>query len=429
MSRHTKHRLRRKVGEVFLGVALGGWLAIAPVLAQQLAPEVIELFLADPTQDEVRDPLLPQPPIRRPLSPLEKLALEQQLDRLNQQAQQLLASGQTDAAFALWMREVRLRRTLSLTQELTALNRVAQYIWEQGRTYENQLVRARLQQLQAEALAAEPINLSLLGVVGSVYLTLRDQPGAVEVYRQIAAIQAERGNTAAQIVALEQVGLLQLDWFEHLAAAETYETLLAIAQQQNNSRAEETYLEAIVYSYSEAQAAAAAIPYQQQLIEVYQAQGNWVKIPQVQLGIARHYRALDQPNQALTFYRLAYAGAQASQQYDYGSQVLRELGEIYQTLGQLETALDIYRILLQVERQTYNAYGIMSAFDQIGQIYRRQGNTTAARAAFQEALILANQLSHQERYFQAQLRSLATPYPPDAVESEGWRSGSTLDES
>ncbi|NJL85853.1 MAG: tetratricopeptide repeat protein [Leptolyngbyaceae cyanobacterium SM1_1_3] len=142
------------------------------------------------------------------------------------------------------------------------------------------------------------------------------------------------------------------------------------------------------------------------------------------MGIARHYRALEQPEQALSFYRLAYASAQAFQQYDYGSLVLRELGEIYQSLGQLEEALSIYRILIQVERQTYNAYGIMAAFDQIGQIYRAQGKTEQARTAFQEALLLATQLSAQESYFQAQLQSLSLPAPVDSAEPDGWRSGS-----
>ncbi|NJO09795.1 MAG: hypothetical protein HC873_09210 [Leptolyngbyaceae cyanobacterium SL_1_1] len=199
-----------------LGTVAGGLVAIAPasVWAQQLAPEVIEQFLADPTQDPLRDPLLPQPPIRRPLSPLEKLALERQLDRLNQQAQNLLTAGETEAAFALWMREVRLRRTISLEQELAALRRVSQYIWEQGRTSENQLVRSRLRQLQAEAVGAELADVDLLEATGEIFLTLREQPGAVEVYRQIAAIEQGRGNTEAQTAALEQVGQLQLDWFE-----------------------------------------------------------------------------------------------------------------------------------------------------------------------------------------------------------------------
>ncbi|WP_346293870.1 tetratricopeptide repeat protein [Sphaerothrix gracilis] len=416
----------RKIRRALLGGLAGGLLAIAPAWSQQLAPEVIEQFLADPTQDQVRDPLLPQPPIRRPLSPLEKLALEQQLDRLNQEAQRLLAAGQADAAFDLWMREVRLRRTISLSQELAALRRVSQNIWEQGRTYENQLVRARLQQLQAEALAAEPVNLPLLETIGAIYLTLRDQPGAVELYRQIAAVQVERGNRQGQVAALERVGQLQLDWFEHVAAAETYQELLAIAPPQNVS-AIEAYLENIVYGYSQAEAAAEAIPYQQQLIEVYQAQGKLTAVPQVQLAIARHYQALGQRNQALRAYQAAYATAQATQQYDYGSQVLRELATLYQSLDQFEAALDIYRILLQVERQTYNAYGIMETYDRIGQVYRTQGKTAEARTAFQEALILATQLSHQESYFQAQLRSL-TQAPPaaDPAAETDWRSGSTL---
>ncbi|NJL49506.1 MAG: hypothetical protein HC929_21270, partial [Leptolyngbyaceae cyanobacterium SM2_5_2] len=104
-------------------VRSGRWrwvgLAIAPVLAlsgvalipppvaqaQALSPEVRFPFLADPLEDVPRDPLLPTPPVLRPLSPLEQYTLEQDLDQLATEAEVLAQSGETDAALELWIRE------------------------------------------------------------------------------------------------------------------------------------------------------------------------------------------------------------------------------------------------------------------------------------------------------------------------------------
>jgi hypothetical protein len=136
-----------------LGAGVGLGLTPVAVQAQALAPERRDEFLSDPEFAEPRDPLLPTFPIVRPLSPLEKRDLAIALDQLAQEAEDLYDQGETEAAFDLWMREVRLRRILGYEPELEAIQRVGLRVWENSRTPEAQLLTLRLDQIQADVLA------------------------------------------------------------------------------------------------------------------------------------------------------------------------------------------------------------------------------------------------------------------------------------
>ena len=100
------------------------------VWAQAVPPEVRDPFLSDPEFAEPRDPLLPTFPVPRQLSPLEELELEAQLDQLAIQAEAAYQLGETDRAFEIWLREVRLRRILGYEDELAAIQRVGVRVWE-----------------------------------------------------------------------------------------------------------------------------------------------------------------------------------------------------------------------------------------------------------------------------------------------------------
>jgi len=113
-----------------IALAATGWAALPALVWAQLSPVLTEQFLSDPEFSEPRDPLLPDLPIERPLSPLEKLALAAELDALAAEAEALFLAGQTEAAFATWMREVRLRRILGYEAELEAIQRVGLRVWE-----------------------------------------------------------------------------------------------------------------------------------------------------------------------------------------------------------------------------------------------------------------------------------------------------------
>ncbi|MEO0532807.1 MAG: tetratricopeptide repeat protein [Cyanobacteria bacterium P01_A01_bin.123] len=420
---------------IMAAIALRGWaltmaasiLLCSPQVAwsQRIDPVVREAFLADPLTAQPRDPLLPVLPVQRPLSPLEKRALGEALDRLNAEALAEYEAGEVDAAFAMWMRELQLRRAIDQAAELAAIQRVATLAWQANRAEESQIITFRLQQIEADLEADGPIALDDLDTLGTIYHTLRDQPAALAVYHQIAEIHAERGDRGAQIEAVEQIAQLHLDWFHHSDAALTYATLLTLTGNQASLDQQVEYLTQLIYSHEQAQQFEPAIVAQGRLLTLYQTQGITDPLPLLTLNIARNYLALDRPDLAQPYYQSAYANAQILSQQDNASQTLADLAGIYRQLGNFQQSLELYGILIEVGRKSDNLYAIMNAFDQIGQIYRDLDEIAAARLAFERGLTVAQRLEHQEAYFEAQLSSLsrASPDPPPAAGQSPWQSG------
>ena len=398
---------------ILLAIALGG-LIVSPSIAigQQLDFAIRQQFLSDPLTTEPRDPLLPVLPIKRPLSPLEKLELEYQLDDLNQEAQRLLAAGAANLAFEQWIREVRLRRILGDEQEMMAIERVGALAWENQRPTETQLITLRLKQIQAEVESQDPIDFQKLEILADLFLVLRDQPSALGIYQQLLSLAVQKGDADAQAVGLRRIGEIHLSWFEFASASETYQQLLTFARAEGDPAMEEEALKNLISAYQQDDQAIQAIQYQQQLIALYQAQGIDEPIPAIEFAIAQNFQTLNRPDQAAVHYQAAYAEAQRLQQYGYSSDVLWRLADLYRSLNRPEDTLYVLQLLVEVEKQSYNAYGIMNVFDQMAQIYKAQGETEQAIHAFQEGLILARQLNYRQTYFEEQIQSLTQPEPP-----------------
>ena len=399
-------------------------VASLPARGQRIDPAVREAFLADPLTTQPRDPLLPRFPIERPLSPLEKRALGEALDQLDVQALEAYEAGEVDTAFALWMRELQLRRVISQAAELDAIQRVAGYAWQANRAEDAQLITFRLQQIEDNLKRDDQIGLVDLYTLGLIYRTLRDQPAALAIYQDIAQRQAAQGDREAQVEAIEQVAQLQRDWFHHNDAAATYEDLLSLTEAQASVEQTVEYLTQLVYSHEQARQFEQAVVAQGQLLNLYQSEGIVDPLPLLALNIARNYLALNRPDLAQPYYQSAYANAQILSQQDNASQTLLDLAGIYRQLGDFQQSLDLYSILIEVGRHSDNLYIIMDAFDQIGQIHRDLGEAASARLAFERGLTVAQRLEHREAYFTAQLRSLTRDSADSpSTEQSPWQSG------
>ncbi|MBE9076868.1 hypothetical protein IQ241_06095 [Romeria aff. gracilis LEGE 07310] len=422
--RHLDVRLRpvlRPLQAIACQAALLLTLA-QPSLAQSIDPQLRQDFLSDPLTETPRDPLLPSPVVERPLSPLERSRLSQALDELNREAQQRLAVGQVDAAFEIWRRELRLRRALGRSAELAAISRVGPIAWQQERPVEVQLLTLRLREIvtaaqpgadedrneidEDEDVLAPPLNEAQLETVAETFRVLRAVDDAIAAYEQLAQLAADRGDGLAQRRRLNILAQIHLDWFRFADAAEVYRRLLADARIQNSLEQQEFYLIQLVYSYQQGDSLTNAIRAQTDLLAVYQRQGRIAQYPPLELAIARNYRDLNRPNDAIAYYRAAYVAAQQLQQFSFASQVLQDLGQLYATQGQTEEALLAYNLLVKAEQQSYNTYGEMNAYDAIGQLQRSQGNSFEALQAFERGLVLANRLSYRQDYFTEQIEQV-----------------------
>ncbi|MEM9006869.1 MAG: hypothetical protein AAGE59_25495, partial [Cyanobacteria bacterium P01_F01_bin.86] len=292
-----------------VGLALISW-ALSPIIvwAQALPAEVRDPFLADPELTEPRDPLLPDLLILRPLSPLERVELAASLDLLAAEAERLHFEGQTDLAFQIWMREVRLRRIFGYAEEIRAMQRVGLRAWEDSRTQETQLLTLRLRQIQTELLNQAPLDISLLEAVAATFEVLRDIDSAIAVYDTLIVQASQAGDQAERQRLLENLANLQESWFRFDVAGKTYQSLLA-ANSGSDPLKQVQYLQGAIRNYQDAGELQTTVGLQRRLLAQYQANNSIQPIPALMLAIARNYRDLDDVTQAQTYYLTTYSTA------------------------------------------------------------------------------------------------------------------------
>ena len=386
-----------------IGIVLAGWV-LSPIVvwAQALPAEVRDPFLADPELTEPRDPLLPELPIRRRLSPLEQADLRVALDKLAAEGERLHFAGETDLAFQVWMREVRLRRILGYEAEIQAMQRVGLRAWEDSRSQETQLLTLRLRQIQAELLSQEPLNIPLLESVAATFEVLRDIDSAIAVYETLIVRAAQAGNREERQRLLENLASLQESWFRFEVAGKTYQSLL-VANSGSDPVKQVQYLQGAIRNYQDAGELNTAVGLQRRLLAQYQTNNVVQPIPALLLAIARNYRDLEDLPQARTYYLTSYSTALGQNQTNIARDAVIDLTAVYQVLERPDDLIYLYEQQIALERLSYSGYGLMQVFDQLGQFHEAQDEPDAAITAYQEGLILASHLKHREAYFKYQL--------------------------
>ncbi|HHP7243787.1 MAG TPA: tetratricopeptide repeat protein [Elainellaceae cyanobacterium] len=378
-----------------------------PVQDVPPAPEQLESFPPSPLDVDESDPLLPRLVVDRPLSPQERRVLTAALEELRLQAQAQYASGNVDDAFDIWIRELRLRRVLGVEEEVAALSRVGSIAWEDSQTTEVRIITQRLREIEQELQAQPTPNYDLLLQIAQAYQSLRARDLAVTLYDQILVQARQQGNVPLEQQTLTALGDLHLAWFDYPRAAETYQQLLTLARELGDRQAEIQYLEQLAYIYDQNSQPEQAIAMQQQLASIYENAQQYAQIPALKIALANNYLAIDRPDLAAPTYQEAFAVARSVQYYGYASEALQQLAELYLSLDRTQDALVVYQLLIDVEQQSYNSYGMMNAYDSIGQIYRIQGETTQAVSAFRQGLQLARQLNYRIDYFNQQIQALS----------------------
>ncbi|MGF1479510.1 MAG: tetratricopeptide repeat protein [Cyanophyceae cyanobacterium] len=347
------------------------------------------------------DPLLPQPGIERPLSPLERSRVESATAELDSQARRELKAGNEAGAIALWYRELRLQRALGPRQEIQALGKVGEIAWNYNRPVDVQNITNRLEMLEQNT----PIAPAQLQAFGQAYEQVKALEQAVSVYQQVLAAARDRSDEETKMAMLEKLGQLHLDLFNYPQAAAVYEELLAKARSQSDRFSEGQHLHQLAQIYSQAMQPQHALRIKEQLAESY-LNGQVEQLPALKISIASDYEALNQPEAAGRNYEEAFTLAWSLQQVATAGDALQKLGDLYRNNNQQDYALQIYQELLKVEQQTYDFYGLMNTYDRIGQIYVEQNNNAQAIAAYNKALQVARSLGYQEEYFSEKIEAL-----------------------
>ncbi|MBR8839068.1 MAG: hypothetical protein DSM106950_34975 [Stigonema ocellatum SAG 48.90 = DSM 106950] len=378
-------------------------------LAASKQPKQPDKFPPNPLDITTPDPLLPPSPAKKPLTVEESQRLEAALSELNQQAAAELQAGNREAAFDIWNRELRLRRFLGLLNEVQALSRVGEIAWRQNERKEVQYITQRLQAIQKQAQSQNQAGLPLLQALGQAYQQVRSPKLALEVYNQILTLERMDGDAAAVVETLKTIGELNLSWFDYPAAAAIYEQLLKLADSKGDGQNDVTYLEQLAYIYGQAKLPQQSLKVRNQLAIIYQQQNNLTQLPALKMAIAADYESLANKNpslvqEAFKNYQQAYTTAWELQQYVRASEALEKLIALYRSQKQIEEALQTSQILIKTEELAGDFYGLMKAYDQIGQMQLERKDNAQALLAFQKGLELAQQLKYNEPYFTQQIQ-------------------------
>jgi tetratricopeptide (TPR) repeat protein len=392
-------------------------------------------FPPNPLEIKAPDPLLPQTLNQRPLSEAERKQLAIALDGLNSQAAEKLKRRDRVGAFDLWYRELRLRRSLGVLEEVKALGRVGEIAWKENLApnvrwitkrldailTENQLPAATTDPASdpasqiASPLSSTPTALSasdrasriaILEALGLAYQQIRLPQTATSIYQQILADAKQRRDERKIDATLITLGQLYLNWLNYPNAASTYRELANRAKARNDRPNEIIYLTQLAYVHEQAKQPEQAIAAQQQLVALYEKVPNPKLIPALKIRIGDNYQLLARPDQAEQNYQSAYQLAQSILQLAYASEALQKLGALYRANDRLDAALKVFAYLVSLEQQSYNLYGMMNAYDQIGQIQLARKQNQQALTAFQKGLGLAKQLKYRQDYFTAQIQKI-----------------------
>ena len=388
--------------------------SLSAIAAESAAkPQAPTQFPANPLELTQPDPLLPGG-LKRSLSESERQTLRTALDQLNVDAIAKLRSNDVLGAFEIWNRELRLRRALGFLEEVQALGRVGNVAWVQNQTNELRFITNRLSAIQTQV--QRPLNendvtlpnrAQVLPALGVAFQQVRSPGLALKVYQQMLTEARSRKDAVAEVNLLNTIGQLHLSWFDYPNAIVTYTELLNLARSRNDAQNVALNLVQLAYTHEQAKQPAQAISYQQQLIEIYQRDPQQAKqLPVLKIKLGDNFVASQQLDAAEKAYQEAFQLAQPLFQLAYASDALRKLGNLYRSNRRFDAALQVYEYLAGVQQQAYDTYGVMNAYDQIGQIQIQRNAPAEAVKAFQQGLEVAKQINYRVDYFTQQLQKI-----------------------
>ena len=366
--------------------------------------EFVQTEEVNPLEIQERDPLLPS--IDRPLTDFEIRRLTEALAVLDNQAKTELKAGNNDRAFAIWYRELRVRRVFGTAEEIKALTRVGAIAWDKNRNQDINFITQRLLIIEAEVNTETGIEPELLPLFAQAYETLHNLDKSIEIYQQILTLAEEQNEPKAINNALDKLGKFYLAKFNYYQAEPIYKQLLTIAQEQENYLNEGVYLQKLAEISNQISKPENSVIYKEKLVETYLANQKLQSLATLKIAIAHDYKVLNQPEQASQNYQEAFALAWSLQQFAIAGDALKKLGDLYQEYNQDEHALKIYQELIKVEQQSYNFYGLMKAYDAIAQIYLKQQNYSQALASLEKGLEIAQNLKYKVEYFNTRIQKI-----------------------
>lgn len=398
------------VWQVVFGVLLAGGINLFSARHQLLA----QSQGANPLEMEIdsSDPLIPAGYGQRELSAFEIARIEREIKQLEKTATRELQQGNSQGAFDLWYRQLKLARGINTEVEIEALGNIGAIAWQENRAWDLRNIANRLLAIEQEISVADSAS-RLLQPLATAYEQVRYLEQAIAIYQQILLENKRQQNLVGETENLTTLGKLYVAQFNYPSAAKTYQELLALAEAKSNANQFDLnqvnfYLNTLSDLYDRTGQTQAAIVTRKRLISNHTESKKLERVAALELAIAQDYATLNQTQQAKEAYQQAITLATAQQQLAIANDALDSLGKFYLRERQEQEAIATFTQLLEIQQQSYNDYGLINTYDILGQIYLNSGQNKSAKHYFQQALDLAQTLNYKVEYFKQQISQLSS---------------------
>ena len=389
--------------QIVSGILLFGNITWTPVQNKLLAQSVA----ANPLEIEIdrSDPVIPLGYQKRQLSTFEINRIKREIKRLDLDAKQKL-QGDTEQAFKLWYRQLKLARALGTETEIAALGRVGAIAWQANRGADLRNIANRLIAIESET-DLDKLPSKQLEQLANSYQQVRYLDRAIAIYEQILAKHKQHQNLSKIAENRQLLGELYLSNFDYQKAANTYRELLKTALTKSPGESQISfYQQTLSDIYDRTGQTKQALKVKTDLIATYKTEGKSERLARLELAIATDYEILNRIPESAAAYERAFNSALAEQQLAIANDALTGLGNLYQKEKKYQKAIATYTRLLPIQRQSYNHYGSIDTHDRLGTIYLKLKQPQPAKQHFKQALELARGLDYRVNYFNTRIEQL-----------------------
>lgn len=397
--------MRKLIRTTIFSVLLGGSIVLAPacrLLAQSKTTNPLEIEI------DQSDRVIPLGYGKRQLSAFEIRRIKQEMAQLNRAAKAELKQSNSEEAFELWYRQLKLARAVGTVTEIETLGEVGAIAWKENRSEDLRNIANRLITVESTVESTretEQPSIQMWQKLATAYQQVRYLEEAIAIYQQILARNQAIADSAAVESNLQTLGELYLAQFNYSEAAVTYQNLLALAQAKPQPDDKiDSYLQTLANIYDRTAQTKLAISTKKRLIKSYTAAEKTAASAQLELEIALDYETLNQVAKSVTAYEQAFTLASTAQQYAIANDALTGLGKLYQRQGEQQQTIDTFERLLDLQRQAYNYYGLVNTYDTLGKIHLESAQKQQAKQYFQEALEIAKDLNYKVEYFNQKIQ-------------------------
>jgi len=317
----------------------------------------------------------------------------QQLDRLNEKAEQAYYTVNYSTALEIWQKALEKARELGNKHYVkmfhnnigVAHRSLGQYQKALSSYQEARIIAKKIEDKKGEAQA--------LGNIGVVYLNLGQYQKALSFYQEAQVIAIEIGDEKEKGDNLSRIGIVYANLSQYKKALDYFQQARAIHKKLGDQREVGNDLGNIGMAYKELNQYEESLSYFQKAWVIHKifrykmAEGNDLNnIGLVYSDLGQYQRALEccyQP--ALVIYKaLEYRKGEGD--------VLSNIGLVYKNLSQYQKALKYYQQALEIRKQIGDKKGKGNDLGNIGSVYNLLGQYQEALKYYQQALKIRKQI-------------------------------------